>query len=270
MNIASPNSKKPQIAVMGIGWVGGAMSRYFRDAGYGPLLYDPPKGLGTQADLEAADIVFLCVPTPFDAKSGGFDLSYVENAVAALPGSKIVVVKSTVLPGSTDDLQKRWPQHRFLFNPEFLREKTCDFDVRNPDRQIMGVTDQSAGDAELVLSFLPAAPYVKIMPAIAAETVKYFGNCFLSLKVIFAEQVFDLTQKLGVDYAQVRDAVAADPRIGPSHMNVGMDGYRGYGGHCFPKDVRALIQLGDRIGAEQELLKACEAINLKYWDGVEH
>ena len=262
--------KHPKIAVMGIGWVGGAMSRYFQDAGLEPLLYDPPKKLGSKADLEAAEVVFLCVPTPFDKKSGGFDLSYVESAVGELPGSKIVVIKSTVLPGRTDGLQKRFPQHRFLFNPEFLREKTCDFDVRNPDRQIMGVTEKSAGDADAVMALLPKAPYMKVMPAMAAEMVKYFGNCFLSLKVIFAEQVFDMTEKMGIDYATVRDAVAADTRIGPSHMNVNSDGYRGYGGHCFPKDVRALIQLGDRIGAEQELLKKCEEINLNYWNGTEH
>ncbi|OGL75000.1 hypothetical protein A3C96_00055 [Candidatus Uhrbacteria bacterium RIFCSPHIGHO2_02_FULL_60_10] len=261
---------KPQIAVMGVGWVGGAMARYFESAGRQPLLYDPAKGLGRPEDLAAADIVFVCVPTPFDKQGGGFDLSYVETAIQSLPGAKTVVIKSTVLPGSTDRLQARWPQHRLLFNPEFLREKTADQDVREPDRQILGVTEQSAAVAEVVMAVLPPAPYTRVMPAKAAELVKYFGNCFLSVKVIFAEQISDLAAKLGVDYDTVRDAAAADPRIGPSHLKVGADGYRGYGGHCFPKDVRALVQLGERLGAEQTLLKTCETINAQLTGGNDH
>lgn len=252
---------RPKIAVMGVGWVGGALARYFDDAGFAPLRYDPPKGMGTVEDLAAADIVFVCLPTPFDERAGGFDLSYVRKGVAAIPGGKVVVIKSTVLPGTTEALQKEFPQHRFMFNPEFLRQSTADADMRAPDRQIVGVTDASEGDAADVLRVLPAAPFTKTVRATEAETLKYFGNCFLAMKVVFANQVFDLCERLGVAYDVVKDCAAADPRIGTSHLQVVHDGYRGYGGSCFPKDMRAFIQLGDELGVDLTLLKTCERLN---------
>lgn len=252
---------KGKIAVMGVGWVGGAVARWFDDAGLEPLRYDPPKGMGSDADLVAAEMVFVCLPTPFDASKGGFDLSYVEDGIGRLPDGKIVVIKSTVLPGTVESLQKKYPQHLFVFNPEFLRQVSADADFRAPDRQIVGVTDASRSVAEVVLSVLPAAPFVRVLGATEAEAVKYFGNCFLAMKVVFANQMFDLCRAVGVDYDAVKDCAAADPRIGPSHLQVLHDGYRGYGGSCFPKDVRALIQLGDAVGAEQELLKAAERLN---------
>ncbi len=255
------SNKELQVAVMGIGWVGGTVARYFQDLGREPLLYDPPKGLGTEADLSRPDVFFICVPTPFDPAKGGFDLSRVEQCVAAIPGEKIVVTKSTILPGSTEYLQARFPQHHLLFNPEFLREKTADADFRRPDRQIMGYTARSRDAAETVLGLLPPAPFTRVLPAAEAELIKYFGNAFLAMKVVFANQIFDLCEGLGLSYEQVSEGAAADPRIGPSHLAVHCDGYRGYGGHCFPKDVRALIQLGDRLGLDLGLLKAVETIN---------
>jgi len=252
---------KPQIAVLGVGWVGGAVARYFQDEGRSPLLYDPPKGLGVGADLAAADVFFVCVPTPFDRDRGGFDLSYVETSIAAIPGEKTVVIKSTVLPGSTEEMQRRFPRHRLLFNPEFLREKTADRDFREPERQIVGCTSRSRDAADDVLRLLPPAPFTRVVTATEAEMIKYFGNAFLAMKVVFANQMFDLCSRLGISYDRVSECSAADTRIGSSHMRVICDGYRGYAGSCFPKDVRALIQLGERLGVDLELLKTGEKIN---------
>lgn len=246
---------------MGVGWVGGALARYFDQAGLEPIRFDPPKGLGTVADLARADILFICVPSPYDETKGGFDLSYLVEAIAAIPGEKTVVIKSTVLPGTTAAMQQKFPQHKFLFNPEFLREKFADSDMAHPNRQLLGVTEQSTGAALEVMALLPKAPFSKVLAAAEAETVKYFGNCFLAMKVVFANQMFDVCQKLGLDYDAVRGAASADPRIGASHLMVTSDGYRGYGGSCFPKDVRAFIQLGDILGLDLELLKMCEKLN---------
>jgi len=249
---------------MGVGWVGGALARYFDQAGFSPKRYDPPKGLGSQEDLAAADLIFVCVPTPYEPEKDGFDLSYVETAIGMLPPGKTVIIKSTVLPGTTEYLQKKYPGHRLLFNPEFLREKTADDDMTHPDRQIVGVTAASAAHADEVMAVLPRAPFMKVMSAAEAETVKYFGNCFLAMKVVFANQVFDVCRALSIDYDAVKDGAAADPRIGSSHLDVKFDGYRGYSGHCFPKDMRAFIQLGERLGLNLELLKTCETTNEKY------
>lgn len=255
------NAQGRTIAVMGVGWVGGALARYLESAGFHVVRYDPPKGLGTDGELATADVFFICVPTPYRVDGVGFDLSFVENAVRAIPGEKIVVMKSTVWPGTTESLQERFPHHRFLFNPEFLRAASADHDMANPDRQLVGHTDESEADAEMVMSLLPDAPFTQTLSATEAELVKYFGNCFLASKVVFANQMFDVCRALGLDYDTVRACAAEDPRIGKSHLKVLYDGYRGYGGSCFPKDVRAMIQFAEQHGVDLRLLKMVETLN---------
>ncbi|MEK7481659.1 MAG: hypothetical protein AAB633_02885 [Patescibacteria group bacterium] len=252
--------KNKKLAVMGAGMVGGSLIKYFEKRGYGFVIYDPPKGFADVAALNAAEVVFVCVPTPFEEEKG-FDLSYVENALATLAGEKIVVIKSTVVPGTTARLQEEFPQHRLCYNPEFLTEVTADQDFAFPDRQIVGYTERSFSVAKDIMLLMPQAPFERIVPSTAAEMIKYFGNTWFSTKVVFANQMYDLCQKLGVEYDTVKDAVAADKRIGPTHLEIFHDGYRGYGGKCLPKDTRALIQLGDKLGAELELLKMVEYIN---------
>lgn len=250
------------IAIMGVGWVGGTLARYFDEQPEVSVVrYDPPKGMGQDSDLAAADVIFICLPTPYDEKVGGFDLSYVRKGMSVIPGNKLVVIKSTVLPGTTEMLQKEFPQHRLLFNPEFLRQSTADADFRAPDRQLIGTTPDSMADAHAVMELLPEAPYMQILGATEAETVKYFGNTFLAMKVVFANQVYDLCEKLGISYDTVRNCAAADTRIGDSHLQIVHDGKRGYAGSCFPKDMRAFIQLGDAVGAEMALLKTAERLN---------
>ena len=111
------------------------------------------------------------------------------------------------------------------------------------------------------MELLPLAPFERIVPATEAEMVKYFGNTWFSAKVVFANQMYDLCQKLGIDYDRVKDSVAADKRIGRSHLDVMHGGYRGYGGACLPKDTRSLIQFGEALGVDLKLLKTVEEIN---------
>ena len=255
------------IGIMGFGMVGGALGRYLSKAGIPFAAYDPAKNMQTLEDINRQELIFVCVPTPY-VEGTGFDLSLVRQAVAALHGGKIVVIKSTVLPGTTEKLQKEFPQHRFLFNPEFLTESTADQDMAYPDRQLIGYTEKSFTIAGDIMHLLPLAPFERVMPATAAETVKYFNNTWFATKVVFANQIYDLCRKLGVDYDAVRDAAAADKRIGRSHLDVLHKGYRGYGGKCLPKDTRALIQLGDDLGAPQDLLKLVESINSRLTGGT--
>lgn len=250
-----------KLGICGVGMVGGALQRYFQKKSIQPFIYDKGKRLGSVEELNKADIVFVCVPTPFKKDNGGFDLSYIREAVNYLESGKIVVLKSTIVPGTTKAFQEKYPQHRFLFNPEFLREASPDHDMQYPERQIVGYTDQSQDVAQTIMNLLPDAPFEKILRAREAEMVKYFGNTFLATKVIFATQIYELCQKLGVDYEQVRECVGEDERIGKSHLDVLHDGYKGFGGSCFPKDMRAFIQFGDSKGVDLKLLKTAEAIN---------
>lgn len=252
-----------KIGIAGLGMVGGALERYFRQKDVDLLKYDPGKKIGSLEELNKADVVFACVPTPYLKDDKGFDLSYVEQTAQKLKGNKIIVIKSTVLPGTTEKLQEKYSHHTFLFNPEFLTEVTADQDMNYPDRQLLGYTKKpdsyrAAGD---IIQLLPLAPFERIMPATEAELVKYFGNTWFSLKVTFANQMYDLCEKLGIDYDTAKDAAAADKRIGRTHLEVGHRGYRGYGGKCLPKDIRALIQLADALGYDLTLHKQAEEYN---------
>ncbi len=256
----------PRIAIMGTGMVGGALDRYFKMKNVEAGLYDPPKGLDDVNVLRDAEVIFLAVPTPYYLDGSGFDDSFLRAAIDAIPvPGKTLVFKSTIMPGTTDQFQEMYPQHRILFNPEFLTETTADQDMQFPKRQIIGYTEQSRRDAELVLGMLPNAPYEKIVPAKAAEMVKYFGNAFYALKVAYANQMYDLCQKMGIDYDAVKECGKAEPMmVGDqrnSHLEIFHKGYRGYGGKCLPKDTRSIIQLGERLGVDLSVLKAAEAYN---------
>jgi UDPglucose 6-dehydrogenase len=253
--------KKPKIGIIGVGMVGGAMKRCFEAKGLKPFIYDKFKNFGSLEEINQADIIFVCVPTPYNKKRG-FDLSFVEQALSNIDGRKIVVIKSTVWPGTVEKLQKEYPQHKILFNPEFLSEATADQDMRRPDIQIIGCTKASKSAAKQVLNILPKAPFSRIVSSAEAEMVKYFHNVHGALKVIFANQMFDLCRALDIDYKNVKECAAASKHVlTDMYLNVWLGKYRGYGGSCFPKDIRALIQFGDKIGVNLELLKTTEKIN---------
>jgi UDPglucose 6-dehydrogenase len=252
--------KDLKIGIVGVGMVGGALKGYFEKKGIKPFLYDNGKNLGSIKDINQADVVFVCVPTPFNQKDG-FDLSFVEQACQDIDGSKIVVIKSTVLPGTTENFQKKYSNHKFLFNPEFLTEITADQDMNYPDRQIVGYTQESHSIAGNIMQILPLAPFEKTIPATEAEMVKYFGNNWFAVKVIFANQMYDLCQKVGIDYEKVMESVSADKRIGRTHLDIMHKNYRGYGGKCLPKDIRALIQFAANNNIDLKLHKRVEEIN---------
>ena len=249
-----------KIGVIGLGLVGGAVNRYFSDAGYDLSTYDRFKCLGSPETVSQTDVIFICVPTPYQEPEG-FDCSAVDDAVSRICGQKIVVIKSTVLPGTTERLQNSHPQHRILFNPEFLRESSAYEDYVHPDRQVLGVTSGSQEVADEIIALLPAAPFVRVVSATAAETAKYMCNGFLALKVVYANQMYDLCSALSVDYNTVSEIAAADVRIGASHLDVFTGSYRGYAGRCLPKDVQTLLDLGSEIGAPQPLLELAHQLN---------
>jgi UDPglucose 6-dehydrogenase len=247
-----------KIGIIGIGMVGGALKEYFDKQGQRLFLYDKGKNIGSIEEANCADIVFICVPTPYN---GSFDLSIVKEACGNLKEGKIVVIKSTVIPGTTELLQEEFSNHKLLFNPEFLVEEKAVEDMFNPDRQIVGYTNKSKDIARKVMQLLPKAPYERIIPATESEMIKYFGNNFLSVKVIFGVEMYRLCKKLNIDYDTVREGASADPRIGRSHLDVFHGGYQGYGGKCLPKDIRALIELADKLKVDLRLHKMAEEIN---------
>ncbi len=253
--------KKPKVGIIGYGMVGGAVGAHFKYA----AKYDPQKFPQGWPAVDVSDIVFICVPTPYN-KSAGYDYRAIESSAKRLTGNKIVVLKSTVLPGKTAALQKRYPQHTWLFNPEFLRDKSAVQDFLKPDRQVVGVAKKTAkhkAAARLVMKLLPPAAYQAITTSTEAELIKVFANTFGATKVVFFNMIYDVVKKLGADYEQVRLGVGSDPRITTSWTKVMSDGYRGFSGKCFPKDMGALIRYGQLKKHRLPLLETADAINWK-------
>lgn len=272
------NEAKPKVGVLGVGMVGGPIARYFLEVkgferGKDLFLYDADPKKNYTDDISQASVIFVAVPSPRSPKDGSADISIVERAVEGIQGEKVVVIKSTVPPGTTENLQKKYPQHKFLFNPEFLTESRAWEDMMRPDRQIVGFTEKSLDAAHLVLSLLPKAPFMSPwgigtyaqtrITATEAELIKYAGNVYFARKVNWANALASVAEQLGANYENVRKAVAADHRIGDSHLDVHHGGYRGFGGYCLPKDLDAFIQFAKHATLNEvaAMLSADRAFN---------
>jgi len=254
-----------KIGVLGVGVVGSCIKRYFESLeGYEIFLYDK-NGTGSLEQLNMADFVYVCLPTPYVPEKG-CDISIVENGIAQLSGEKIVIIKSTILPGTTEALQKKFPQHKILFNPEFLTEDNADKDMCYPDKQIVGYTEKSRDVAQDVLSQLPVSLYSKIIPSKAAELIKYANNTFLAVKVAINNELYDLAKKIGFseeEWNEVVAGIASDKRIGGSHLDIVHQGKRGYWGKCLPKDVKALLNFAEQNGVNMPVRNAVDEYNDK-------
>ncbi len=256
---------KYKIGIVGsMGQVGSALKRYFQNKPHYELfLYDKYKNEGSNKEVNKADVIYICVPTP-NTKEGGCDVAIVDESISHIEKEKIIVIKSTVIPGTTDRLQIKYPQHKILCNPEFLTEETADQDMSFPDRQIVGYTDKSFIVAKDIIQQLPLAPFERIVPAKVAEMCKYFGNSWFATKVIFANQMYDICQKAKIDYDEVRDLVSADKRIGRTHLTIWHRGGRGAGGKCLPKDLKALIAFCYNKDVKCSLLEEVNKLNDEY------
>lgn len=244
---------KPLIGMIGNGWIGSNYANDFENRGYQVVRYDlSPELVGNKEKIRECAIVFIAVPTP--STPDGFDYSIVQNVLTLVGDGCIAVIKSTVLPGTTDDLQKEFSNIYLMHIPEFLTEVTAQHDVANPGRNIIGYTEKSKNKTSEVLIHLPPAPYEIEVPAKTAEFIKYGGNCWFYFKVIFMNMLYDLCQKEGVDFEEVKLAMAADKRIGRTHLDPVHKGGRGAGGHCFIKDMAAFADMyaetGDLVGIE--------------------
>lgn len=253
------------IGVIGQGFVGKNIADDFEKRGHTVTRYSKEEPYIVNKDvIKECDIVFIAVPTP--TTPDGFDASIVDAVLNLVGAGKTAVIKSTVLPGTTEALQKKHPNIVVLHSPEFLREKRAAEDVAKPSRNIVGIpvdTPEYRAKADAVHKVLPEAPYTATMLAKESELVKYVANCFLYTKVVFANLAYDATEALGADWEKVKAGVVADPRIGPSHFTVS-DGGRGAGGHCFIKDFAAFSTLYKELAKDADgiaLLAAFEKKN---------
>lgn len=221
------------------GKLGSNMYRYFSEAGYKVFGHDLVASHNSLEETLNADVLFLCLPTPYVKGKLGYDLTAIKAVLKQITDGKIVVLKSTILPGTTDQLQIEYPKLDLLFCPEFLTEVTAWEDTIHPDTSIVGYTDKSYKHTRLILDMLPEAQSEFIMTSKEAEMVKIARNNYFVNKIIFMNSLYDLCVSNGMSYETVKEALSSDRRIRRSHMDIYHQGGRGGGGTCFPKDSSA-------------------------------
>ena len=256
------------VGFIGQGWIGKHYADDFERRGFSVVRYAKEEPYaGNKERIGECDMVFIAVPTPTTVQ--GFKDGIVREVVGLVGKGNIAVIKSTLRPGTTESIQKDYPDIFVLHSPEFLAEATASYDAAHPNRNIVGIpkdTDEYRAKAKEVLAVLPQAPYECICSAKDAELIKYGGNCFLYFKVVYANLLYDLAEKLGCDWDRVREAMAADPRIGASHLNPIHQSGRGAGGHCFIKDFAAFKTLYERMVGDELGAKALSGIEEKNSD----
>ncbi len=252
------------IGIIGQGYVGTAIKLGFQDH-YKVLTYDKfdlAKSTHSKiSDLvEETKVIFVCVPTPM-RKDGTCYTGIVEEVIREInetANDHIVVIKSTVPPGTTDKFNHEFSNVTVIFNPEFLTEENFLDDFKNQNRIILGGSRKGTNKLRQIYSkVFPKAVIVKTGDK-HAEMVKYFTNTFLATKVSFANEMYNICEQIGIDYDKVVEYAIYDERLGKSHWAVpGPDGDFGFGGHCFPKDLSAIINQFDTYG----LLESVEEVN---------
>lgn len=260
------------IGIIGFGIVGQALAFGFSQkdisSKYTIKYYDKYKECTPLEEvIKSSEFIFICLPTPMKPDESGIDLSIIEETIAQIipftdNTDKIIIIKSTIVPGTLKKLESKYPKSNFAFNPEFLTEANYLADFINADRTIVGANNDLTSRKVIAL-FRQRFPTQKIFQTdtTTAEMVKYMANAFLSTKVMFANEMFDICQALGVKYEEVKGMAAADRRIGDSHLDVTTA--KGFGGKCLPKDMVALIGRARDLEVDPKLLETVWTLNKK-------
>lgn len=261
------------IGVIGYGFVGQATGLGFGSSPKNKVFwFDKFKKSQNTLDevIKNSDFIFISVPTPIFDDYSGMDMSIVEgviNEVAPrISGTdKVLILKSTSLPGTIKKMSKKYPEANFVMNPEFLTQKNANRDFLNPARTVIGADskDVAAKVVAIYKTILPKnEPYIVTDPT-SAEVIKYMSNLMLASKVLLANEFYEISKAVGANYLDVQKAVESDPRIG-THLGVpGPDGDMGFGGACFPKDMVGIIGLAKKLKLDVSALEAIWKKNLK-------
>jgi len=255
---------KTKVGVIGNGFVGEAISFAFSSVA-DTYVYDtdPSRCLNDLESVHNCDFVFVCVPTPM-YEDGSQDLSYVESSFKKANDGPIYILKSTVLPGTTEVLSKKYPNIKIIFSPEFLTERTAKLDMLTQSRIIIGGDLSLTEKAKVLFNKRFKVKNIILTDSKTAELTKYMNNTFFATKVSIMNEFKLLCEKIGANWDDAVRGFVSDGRIGDSHLNVpGHDGKLGYGGTCFPKDVNALLSFSKKHNIELNSIAGGWATNLK-------
>jgi len=267
-----------KIGIIGNGFVGSSVA-----FGFSPQtgcdaevkIYDKDETKSTHKLTEVvndSDYIFLSVPTPSN-QDGSISLDILFDVFKDIDDvidyendyQPVILLRSTVTPGTTSKIQGEYPRMNIVFNPEFLTERSAKFDFINQARFVVG---GSWGNTMMVENlykwrFGESTPVIKTNYQ-TAELIKYMNNCFFATKVSFMNEMYQISEKCGANWREAVDGFVRDGRVGHSHMNVpGPDGKLGFGGSCFPKDIQAMINFSDSLDTPSNVLKGAWKTNLE-------
>ena len=260
------------IGIIGQAFVGNAVYQKFKNF-YDVLTYDLDKEKcnSTLDDLIfKSQTIFVCLPTPMN-KDGSCDTSILNQSLSNidliadnLETRRTIIIKSTIPPGTTDKFNKQYSTLNIVFNPEFLTERNAIKDFENQNRIIIGGPRPITTEVKTIFSKVFPKSHIIKTDSSHAEMIKYMTNTFLATKISFANEIYELCNKLNIDYDKVVEYATLDDRLGESHWGVpGHDGDLGFGGHCFPKDLAALLYLSYQYNTTNRVLKATQETNDK-------
>jgi len=264
-----------KIGIIGNGFVGSSVFY-----GFSPQtgcdaqikLYDikPEKSLHSLSDVvNLSDFIFVSVPTPSNP-DGSINLDIIYEAFENINECKdkyidnIILLRSTVTPGTTRELQRKYPNLQIVFNPEFLTERSAKFDFINQSRFILGGEKSHTHKVANLFRwrFGPTMPVIETNYE-TAELIKYMNNCYFATKISFMNEMKMIAHECGANWHQATEGFVRDGRVGHSHLAVpGPDGRRGFGGSCFPKDIQAMINFSESLGITANVLRAAWETNL--------
>ena len=250
------------IGIVGNGFVGNAVYQNVSDKAP-PKVYDvdPNRSFNTLEEVLDQQYIFVCLPTPMKM-DGSCDLSILDSFFAGIKQEEYVVretvfiIKSTVPIGTTKAYAEKYEFLTIAHNPEFLTARNAVVDFANAQRTVIGGDQYASRDAaNFYYRFFHETPVIT-MSSDESEAVKYFSNTFLAYKVAYFNKIYDMCEKVGMDYKNVVEGVTADSRIGKSHTKVpGIDNDRGFGGTCFPKDLNSLIVQMESAGINADMFR---------------
>jgi UDPglucose 6-dehydrogenase len=251
------------VGVVGLGMGGGALAGVLPELGLRVRGYDPYLQVGRPEDLGPCPVTFVCVPSPAE-RGQRHDVSAVWDAVSTiapfLRDGAVIAVKSTVPPGTCDELSRAFPSLEFVSCPEFLVAAAPVETLRRPDRVVIGGRSPKAvGAVRRVMELVsPEAPIVVLDP-VEAELAKLCSNALLAAKVALANELFEVCAAFGAAWERIETAVGLDRRIGPEHLHVTAE--RGFGGRCLPKDLDGFVAAALLAGHRPEILETVAEFN---------
>ena len=256
-------TNKIKVGIVGNGFVGEAISFAFSSISDVYIFdTDPLKSIDDLESVHNCDFVFICVPTPM-FEDGSQDLTYVQSAFENGTNKPVYILKSTVLPGTTDLLSKKYSNFNIIFSPEFLTERTSKLDMLTQSRIILGGDLNLTEKAKILFNQRFKIKNIIQTDSKTAELTKYMNNTFFATKVSIMNEFKLLCDRVGANWEDALKGFVSDGRIGDSHLNVpGHDGKFGYGGTCFPKDVNALLSFSKKHNIELNTIEGGWKTNL--------